>query len=214
MANKRTYAQYCGIARALEVVGERWSLLIIRDLLVGPRRYSDLRDGLPRIATNVLAARLRELEESGIIQRRALPLPAGSVVYELTEAGRQLEPVLIGLGRWGAKRLGEPADDEVVTADSMIMAMRTTFRRGTAHGLSASYDLRMGPIVLHLRIVEGELHAGEGPTASPDLIIEAGPSIRKLMSHEITAAEAVTLGIVTIHGPFRLLERFVEVFRI
>src|SRR5437879_13347570 len=98
----RSYGQFCGIARALELVAERWALLIVRDLLVGPRRFTDLRQGLPRIPTNVLSDRLKELEQSGIVRRRVLPRPAASIVYELTEYGSQLDDVLRPLGLWGA----------------------------------------------------------------------------------------------------------------
>src|SRR5258708_27570367 len=104
----RSYGQFCGLARALELVGERWALLIVRDLLVGPRRFTDLRQGLPRIPTNVLSDRLKELEENGIVQRRVLPRPAASVVYELTPYGSQLEDAVMRLGLWGAQSLGEP----------------------------------------------------------------------------------------------------------
>src|SRR5260370_40189222 len=94
----RSYGQFCGIARALELVGERWALLIIRDLLVGPRRFTDLHLGLPRIPTNVLSDRLKELEQSGIVRRRGLPRPAASVVFELTPDGNQRETVVVGPG--------------------------------------------------------------------------------------------------------------------
>ncbi|HEX5997595.1 MAG TPA: helix-turn-helix domain-containing protein [Jiangellales bacterium] len=115
----RTFGQYCGLAKALELVGERWALLIIRDLLVGPRRFTDLRNGLPRIPTNVLSTRLKELEETGLIQRRLLPRPHSSFVYELTSYGRDIEPALHQLSRWGARSLGEPEADDIVTADSL-----------------------------------------------------------------------------------------------
>src|SRR5215207_6969550 len=98
--SNRTFGQYCGLARALELVGERWALLVVRDLVLGPKRFTDLRRGLPRIPTNVLSARLRELEEAGVVRRRVLPRPASSVVYELTEYGRELDEVVLPLGRW------------------------------------------------------------------------------------------------------------------
>src|SRR5918996_4677686 len=99
---KRRYDQYCALARALDVVGERWTLLLVRELLLGPRRYTDLLGGLPGIGTNLLADRLRYLEQVGLVRRRVLPPPAGSTVYELTELGRELEPTVFALGRWGA----------------------------------------------------------------------------------------------------------------
>src|SRR3954465_4548272 len=134
---KRNYGQFCGVARALDMVGERWALLIVRDLLMGPKRFTDLRRGLPRIPTNVLTARLQELEEAGVVRRRILPRPASSVVYELTEYGGEWGESVLLLGRWGAQSLGERRSDEIVTADSMIMALRTTFHPEAAHGLRA-----------------------------------------------------------------------------
>src|SRR5450755_253989 len=101
--SSRTYGQYCGLARALEMVGERWGLLIVRDLLVGPKRFTDLHRGLSGIPTNVLTDRLKELEQVGIVRRRLLPRPAGSIVYELTEYGQELEDVVLRFGLWGAK---------------------------------------------------------------------------------------------------------------
>src|SRR2546421_2548446 len=112
---KRTYKQFCPLARSLDILGERWTLLIVRNLLVGPKRYKDLLDGLPGIGTNLLAARLRELEAADIIERRVLPPPAGSAVYQLTVTGEALQPVLIAIGRWGGRFLGPPrADDTLV----------------------------------------------------------------------------------------------------
>ena len=108
---KRNYGQFCGVARALDIIGERWALLIVRDLLVGPKRFTDLRRGLPRIPTNVLSARLKELEMSGVLRRQLLPRPAKGVGYELTDHGRGLEASLVALGLWGAKSIGRPAGE-------------------------------------------------------------------------------------------------------
>src|SRR5918994_7545217 len=111
---RRSYHQYCGLAHALELVGERWALLVVRDLFTGPKRFTDLRSGLGRIPTNVLSTRLKELEEAGIVERRVLPRPSSSVVYELTDYGRGLEDAVIALVRWGTKSLGEPDPDEPI----------------------------------------------------------------------------------------------------
>src|SRR5437763_15979991 len=105
---RRSYSQYCAVARGLDVIGDRWMLLIVRDLLLGPKRYTDLLDGLPGIGTNLLALRLREMEQAGLVERAVLPPPVGSAVYQLTAAGRALAPVMVSLGRWGARFLGEP----------------------------------------------------------------------------------------------------------
>src|ERR1700730_15090778 len=103
MATKRTYADPCGLARALELVGERWALLVVRDLVLGPKRFTDLRRGIPRIPTNILSARLKELEAGCVVPPRRLPRPAAGVAYELTEYGHELEDVILRLGLWGAK---------------------------------------------------------------------------------------------------------------
>ena len=210
----RAYGQYCGFSRALEVVGERWALLIVRDLLVGPKRFTDLHRGLAGIPTNILTTRLKELEDAGVISRRLLPRPAGSVVYELTPYGRELEDTVLALGRWGAKSLGDPRPDEIVTVDSLIIAMRTTFQPQNARKLRASFELRMGEIVLHLVIKSGRLEVAPGPLPDADLIIEAGPAIKMLMAGEITPKEAVATGAVRLRGPVSLLERFAELFQI
>jgi DNA-binding HxlR family transcriptional regulator/putative sterol carrier protein len=210
----RTYGQFCGIARALELVGERWALLIIRDLLVGPRRFTDLRQGLPRIPTNVLSERLKELEQAGVVQRRVLPRPAASVVYELTEYGRLLEDPLMRLGMWGAQSLGEARPDEIVTSDSLVMALRSTFRPEAAADLSASYELRLGPVTVHARVDHGTVTVAEGPLEDADLAIDAGPAIKDLMNGTLSPAAALAGGSLGIRGDPELLARFAETFRI
>ena len=126
MSSKRTYGDRCGIARALDLVGERWALLVVRELLLGPKRFTDLRAGLPHVGPDVLSQRLRELERAGIVCRRILAPPAASRVYELTEWGQELEPVVLGLGRWGS-RSPVPGDDAVFGPDSAALALKTLF---------------------------------------------------------------------------------------
>ncbi|HXM19167.1 MAG TPA: helix-turn-helix domain-containing protein [Candidatus Tumulicola sp.] len=210
----RAYGQFCGLARALEVVGERWAVLIVRDLLVGPRRFTDLHRGLPKIPTNVLTARLKELEAAGVVRRRVLPRPSGSVIYELTEYGAELEDVLIRLGRWGAKLLDEPRSEEIITVDSMVMAMRSTFHPEAARGLHAGFELHFGDIVIHARVDNGKVLAAAGALPAPDLIIEAGPAIKELMTGAISPTEAIKSGSVHLKGNAKLLTRFAEIFRI
>lgn len=210
----RAYGQFCGLSRALEVVGERWSLLIVRDLLVGPKRFTDLHRGLPGIPTNVLTARLKELEQAGVVRRRILPRPAGSIVYELTEYGAELEEPVVYLGRWGAKALGEPRPDEVVTPNSLVMALRSTFRSEAARGLHAGFELHFGPTTLHARVDDGDLEAGEGELPGADLKIETGPALKALMAGELTPKAAIANGSVRLTGDAKLLQRFVELFRI
>lgn len=210
----RSFGQYCGLARALEIVGERWALLIVRDLLVGPRRFSDLHRGLPRIPTNILSARLKELEHAGVVERRVVPRPASAIVYALTERGRGLEPVVLAMGRWGARILGEPGADEVVTADSLIMALRTTFKPDVARGSRVGYELRLGDIVVHARVEHGALQVGEGPLTDADLVITTGPALRAVLAGELAPADAIASGAVTVRGDPGLLVRFVELFTI
>jgi DNA-binding HxlR family transcriptional regulator len=121
---RRTYGQFCPVARSLDLLGERWTLLIVRELLIGPQRYSDLRDRLPGMWSNLLAQRLRDLDEAGVVQRRELPPPAARLVYELTERGRALEPAMYELARWGLDLLDEPGDD-VVPWHSLPLGLKT-----------------------------------------------------------------------------------------
>jgi len=213
MAN-RVYGQYCGLARAVEILGERWGLLIVRDLLVGPKRFTDLQRGLPGIPSNVLTSRLKELEAADVVRRRVLPRPSGSVVYELTESGQELEDAVVAFGRWGAKLLGEPHPGEVVTPDSMAMALRSTFRPHAANGVTAAYELRLGDVVVSARVHDGTIEAAAEPLPGADCVIEAGPGIRAVMAGEITANEAIEQGVVRITGKRRLFDRFAEMFRI
>jgi DNA-binding HxlR family transcriptional regulator len=210
----RTYGQYCGIARALELVGERWALLVVRDLILGPKRFTDLHRGLPRIPSNVLSARLKELEEAGIVRRMVASRPASGIVYELTEYGRELEDLVLRFGLWGARSLGDPRPEDIVTADSLLLALRATFRPEAARGVRASYELRLGEIVLHARVDDGVLEVGEGPLQDADLTLETDLTLRRLMCGELGPAEAVAGGKARVTGDPDLLERFVEIFQI
>ncbi len=210
----RAYGQYCGFARALEVVGERWALLIVRDLLVAPKRFTDLLRGLPGVPSNVLTTRLKELEDAGVVHRRALPRPQRGVVYELSEYGAQLEPVVVELGRWGAKKLGDPRPGETVTRDSLITALRTTFHPDAARGVRATFGLRVGDVAIHARVDDGSVGVAEGVPAGADITIDAGPGIRGVMAGEVKPSHAVAAGIVQVHGKKKLLDTFARIFRI
>src|ERR1700722_3053613 len=150
----RSYGQYCGITTAVELVTERWALLIIRDLLVGPRRYTDLKQGLPKIPTNILSSRLKELQEGGLVRR--VPLARCGLVYELTQYGRELEPIVLALGRWGFRSMGDPNDDDIVTADSLTIALRTAFRPEHASA-SLDFQIQVGAVELRAKVSSGEL---------------------------------------------------------
>ncbi|HKU67368.1 MAG TPA: helix-turn-helix domain-containing protein [Candidatus Baltobacteraceae bacterium] len=211
----RTYGQFCGLARAVEIVGERWAMLIIRDLLVGPKRFGELQRGLPRIPTNILTSRLKALEAAGVVARRASSQPGGGVLYELTPLGLELEHAVLALGRWGAKNLlDQPRPDEIVTNDSMVMALRTTFRPEAAKGTHVSYELRMGSVVIHARIHDGTIDAGAGPLPDADLIVEAGPALKAVMAREVTPKEALAQDLVRVTGDPALFDLFAQIFRI
>ena len=208
----REYGQYGGISRALELVGERWALLIIRDLLVGPRRYGELAGGLHRIPTNILAARLKELQAAGIIRR----VPHSRViVYDLTPYGRELEPVVLALGAWGFKALDDPREEQVITPDSMTMDLRTAFRSNVAASLPpTSYSAQLGEAELLIR-VDGstlDVERGDGPV---DLAFSAGASIHRLISGELVPERAIATGAIRVlHGRGDLLDRFAETFHV
>jgi DNA-binding HxlR family transcriptional regulator len=217
----QAYGQFCGIARALEVVGEPWALLIVRDLLVTPKSFGELRQGLPLMTDRVLAARLEELEHAGVVRRRAPALEKDTAVFELTDYGCELEEILLRLGRWGARTLGGPRREEIVTSDSIVMALRTTFRPDAARNLRVAYVVELGDIVVHARINEGQAEVGTGPLRDADLIIEAGPAIKALMAGEMSPREAIETGCVrlkTRHADIpadpALLAWFVEIFHI
>jgi DNA-binding HxlR family transcriptional regulator len=208
----RDYGQYGGISRAIELIGERWSLLIIRDLLVGPRRYGELAEGLPRIPSNILAARLKELQAAGVIRR----VPRLRViVYELTAFGRELEPVVLSLGAWGFKALGDAREEQVITPDSLTMDLRTAFRANVAARLpSTSYSARLGEAELLIR-VDGsalDVQRGDGPA---DLSFAAGAGIHRLISGDLAPDRAIATGAVEVlSGRAVLLDRFAETFHL
>jgi DNA-binding HxlR family transcriptional regulator len=210
----QVYGQFCGFARAVEVVGEPWALMVVRDLIVEPKSFEELRRGLPRIPAGTLSDRLEELEHAGVI-RRHTPLGSGvAPIYELTEYGSELEDVVFQLGRWGAKKLGGPRRDEIVTPDSMVMALRAMFRPEVARGLRLSYLLRLGEIAVHAHIHDGNIEVGKGVIEDADLIIEAGPALKALMAGDMSPREALESGGVQLTGDPDLLLWFVELFHI
>lgn len=218
----RSYGQYCGVTTAVELIGERWALLIVRDLLVGPRRYTDLKQGLPRIPTNILSTRLKELQEGGVVRR--VPLLNCGLVYELTPYGRSFEPIMLALGRWGFQAMGDPEEGDVVTPDSLTMALRTAFQPDAAE--DAEYELHMGDVALRASVRDGVLSVaqlappappvgGRLPDGDPDAVIVAGPGIRRLIGGEITPAEAVAQDVVAVvRGEASWLDAFAATFHI
>jgi DNA-binding HxlR family transcriptional regulator len=212
MATMRTYCDGCAAAHALDLVGERWALLVVRELLLGPKRFTDLRAGLPGASPNVLAQRLRELERAGVVRRRKLPPPAGSRVYELTDWGLELEPVITQLGRWGARSPSRPRD-AAIGVDSIILALRTMFDPRAAYGLSASYELRLGEDRFRAVVADGRFEVVRGSADRPDATIETDPGmLAALVFNGRPLAEALRSGDIKIEGDRQAVERFLSLF--
>src|SRR5262249_31649301 len=152
----RSYNQFCALAYALDIVGERWTLLIIRELLTGPRRFKDLMDGLPDISTNLLSERLKSLEQQGILCRRVLPPPAGSAVYQLTPVGQALEQAVLELGKWGSQFLRPTLEGVALPSlGAATLAIKAFFHPEQANGVHETYELHLGDEILQVEIQEG-----------------------------------------------------------
>jgi DNA-binding HxlR family transcriptional regulator len=209
----RSYNQFCALASALDIVGERWTLLIVRELLTGPRRFKDLMDGLPGISTNLLSERLKCLEHQGLINRRVLPPPAGSMVYVLTPVGQALEPAVLELGRWGAQFL--PSSLEGVALPSvgvMALAIKAFFRPHQARGIHETYELRIGPEVLQVQIQDGTLRVQGGESLKADAVFHTEiQSYWGLFAGRLQPDEAIDAGLIRIEGDPDALQRFLDI---
>ncbi|MGW3100503.1 winged helix-turn-helix transcriptional regulator [Streptomyces sp. NPDC001100] len=198
MSPRRSYDQYCSAARALDLVGDRWTLLIVRELLAGPRRYTDLHADLPGVSTDVLASRLKDMERDGLTTRRRLPPPGAAFVYELTSRGRELLPVLQALGAWGAPELGERRPTDAVRAHWFALPL---LRALDGEGL---VEVRLEEGEFHLRVGEGEEDAvyGEGPApVEPDARLVLGvETCTAVAQGELSLAEGVRAGRIDVSG--------------
>ena len=208
----RTYNDRCGIARALDVVGERWALLVVRELLLGPKRFTDLRSGLPQVGPDVLAQRLRELEQAGIVERSTLPPPAASRVYQLTERGRELEETVLALGRWGS---GEPiADgDAAFGPDSAMLALKTMFDPAAIGSLRATLELRLSPERFTARVSDRLLQVQRGNAQDPDAVITTDPAtLASVLWHGLELDQARRSGRFMTEGSEQAVGRFLKLF--
>jgi DNA-binding HxlR family transcriptional regulator len=200
MPPNKSYEQYCGVAKALDVVGERWTLLVVRELLAGPMRYTDLIDGIPGIATDMLAARLKTLEESELVTRRQLPPPAASTVYELTEAGRGLEPVVHELARFGASLLGR-RKGEAFRIHWLAMPLRMMFRPDRATGAPLIVQFESDKDTMHARFANGTIETNLGPAQAPDVVIAGDMwTISRAGKDRAFGDEAVAKGRLKVTG--------------
>src|SRR5215468_11440178 len=159
--SRRRYGQFCPLAKALDVLGERWTLLVVRELLAGPKRYTDLRAGLPGLATDLLAARLRELQQAGVIGRRELPPPTPATVYELTERGQALRPVIRELSQWGRPLLLDPADDRL-SGSALPLGLEVAFHPDAAVGLDETFDIEVDGTRVAVHVRDGTIEITPG----------------------------------------------------
>jgi DNA-binding HxlR family transcriptional regulator len=209
---KRSYDDACGAAHALDLVGERWALLVIRELMLGPKRFSDLRAGLPGISANVLTQRLEGLEAAGVLIRRRLPPPAATQVYELTPWGYEAEPIFQVLGRWAAR---SPTHDPSLplSAASLILSFRTMFEPGRAGDWEATIGLKLGSESFRIRIGGGGIEAGRGSVEGAQLILAgSAPAVAGIVYGGQSINEFERQGLLEIKGDRALLDRFVTLF--
>jgi DNA-binding HxlR family transcriptional regulator len=209
MPTTRSYGDACGIARALDVVGERWALLVVRELLFGPQRFADLRRGLPGASSNLVSDRLRELTRHEVVRRRRLPPPAASSVYELTERGRQLEPVVLALGDWGSRHPIPPAP-VTLGAVSMLIYLRSAARFDPSAPVTR-YRLQLDERVWALRTDSGTLHIEPGEPVDPHAGVRSDPvAFNALLGDPTTLPSALTAGTVETTGDPAAIRRLLR----
>ncbi len=207
------YQQYCGAARALDVVGDRWTLLIVRELLLGPRRFTDLIDGLPGISRNLLTERLRTLEQDGVISREELPPPAARQVYELTADGRDLAAAMIPLVAWGARRLGDRKPGESFRPHWAALAMITFADRDAAKGVEETYQYVVGGTPFHFTVSDGSVQLTYGQAADPAVTLTTdGDTWADMASGKTTASNAAAAGALTLAGDDNAVRRLAKIF--
>jgi DNA-binding HxlR family transcriptional regulator len=210
---RKTYAQYCPVARALDVVGERWTLLIARDLLMGPKRYTDLREGLPGIASDILTARLRTLEEAGFVRRRELPRPAPATVYELTEESVQLRQAILALARVGMATLGGPEASEDVRPERMVLGLRVSFRGDEFAELTETYELTIDGEPFTVDVGGGAVDTRLGTTSTPAMRLRTdADTLIALLTAELAPAVALADDRAALEGEHDVLDRFIKAF--
>lgn len=211
---QRTYNQYCATARTLDLVGERWTLLLIRELLTGPKRFGDLQHSLRGLGTGLLAARMKHLEREGLVQKVTLPPPARTPAYALTPAGEDLEPVVLALARWGLTwAMDEPRDQENFHPGWAVLGLKACFDAEAAAGLRALYEFRVEEEVFHARIDDGTIETLHGPAQHPDVVITTSrKTFRDITASRSTLAEAIGDGAASASGDQQALRRLHRLF--
>lgn len=206
----RSYGDPCGVARALDVIGERWSLLVVRDLLLGPKRFNELHAGLPGISPNVLTQRLRDLTEHGVVQRRDLPPPTRVRLYELTEWGRALEPSLLHLGRWGGQASTTP--DGPLGIDSLLLSIKAGFDPTRATELGGVYELHIDGDTYHAEVTADSVQISRATAPQPpDATVTTDlETLRAVCRRQITVAEAMDSGSLDLGGREHAKRRLID----
>ncbi|GAB3742159.1 winged helix-turn-helix transcriptional regulator [Microlunatus parietis] len=212
MVGKRRYDDRCAVAHGLDLVGERWALLVVRDLLLGPKRFTDLRTGMPGASPDVLTQRLRELQAAGIVQRRKLAPPAGSWVYELTAWGSELEPIVTALGRWSSRSRSMPSGAPI-SVDSLMLSLRALFDPAAADGFAATVGLRLGEDRFRVRIEDGRIDVTRDDAVDADVTVDTDPAVLTALLHEgRRPAEAERSGELRLDGDRATARRFLKLF--
>ncbi|GAA0568951.1 winged helix-turn-helix transcriptional regulator [Actinomadura livida] len=213
---QRTYNQYCATARTLDLVGERWTLLLIRELLTGPKRFGDLQASLRGLGTGLLSARLKHLEREGLARKITLPAPARTPAYALTEAGEELGPAILELARWGMKwALGERREGETFHPNWAVLGLKACFDPRAAAGLRAVYEFRIGDETLQARVDDGTIEMSHGPAQPPDAVITMDEqAFLALAAGRTTLAELIGDGMATASGDRDVMAKLGDLFRL
>jgi DNA-binding HxlR family transcriptional regulator len=212
MVGRRKYDEGCAVSHALDLIGERWALVVVRELVLGPKRFTDLRAGIPRASPDVLAQRLRELKEAGVVRQYKLPPPASAQVYELTPWGAELEPVVTHLGRWGSRSPSMPYDAERST-DSLVLSLTALFDHTAAQGFSATIALRLGVDHFTIEVADGRLQLARGEAERATATLDTDPqTLAGLLYGGRPLDDAVRTGDVTIAGEVDVAARFLQLF--
>jgi DNA-binding HxlR family transcriptional regulator/putative sterol carrier protein len=207
------YKQYCALARTLDVAGDRWTLLILRELVPGPRRFTDLIDGLPGISRKLLTERLRDFEDDGIIARRELPPPAARQVYELTDDGRDLAEAMAPLIAWGARRLGERKPGESFRARWPAVGMTGLADREAAKGVRETYQFLIGDTAFHLTVDDGSIQPHDGRAPDPAVVVTTDEgTLLDMGAGKTSFPSAVATGALTVAGDAHAAERMRKIF--
>ncbi|MFF0613845.1 winged helix-turn-helix transcriptional regulator [Nocardia tengchongensis] len=210
---KRSYNQYCGLAVALDLLGERWSLLLLRNMLLGPQRFKDLLDGLPGIGTALLAERLKQLEAAGVITRATLPPPAASAVYQLTADGEELRPLLVGLARWGLARLGAPTEQQFIAPDLLALGLQARFEPDSAETAAGVYELRISERSYRVDITENGIGIHAGAVDAPQVsIVTDTPTLVAINSGTLSLTQALGAGTLTVDGDLEAVPALARAF--